>query len=476
MASLADYLRANPNNSTIQPPKPASSPTTNPSASSPALKTTAAQTYIQNQKKGQAEAQTKFDANISSGKDISGNTVVDNSVAPAKPATPAAPSAYDTAKADYTKAYTDYINALNPSKEYTDAQNTYNDYTANQNKSIAGLAGKDAGVPLSIVRGQQEKLLGQTQPEAQRLQNAIGIAQNSDKARAGVGLANVSLREKLLGLEQSPAEQSKANQDLLKSNTDIANTQANTAKTVQETNNPKLDTSVVDTDSGQLLVNNQTGKTIANLGKKTSSSASLASSVSDALLSAINSGTIDPNKLNSRTVGIYNAIANAGVDAVNASANAQGQIAAIKDLTTYKSTAQRTLNTIDANLPLVANLADSVNRLGTPILDSYVTGGKALLTNDQNVIKYVNSLKTLRSEYAQMLSKGGVATEGDKSEAAKAIPAGLSGDAYRALGDQLKLEANNIIGASDSAIKSANSKTNSNNSSNNANNDPLGLR
>lgn len=197
-----------------------------------------------------------------------------------------------------------------------------------------------------------------------------------------------------------------------------------------------------------------TGTTVTNGG------------VSQELQDAINNGTIDPNRINSRTLAIYNSIAKAGVDAVGSHAGAAGETQAITDLSTYKSTANRTLGVLESNLPLVEGLADKVNTIGTPALDAYVSGKKALLTNDPDVIKYVNSLKTLRAEYAQMLAKGNVATEGDKADAEQAIPAGLSSAGYAALGEQLKLEANNILTASDNAIKAAKNKSASNAGSN----------
>lgn len=186
--------------------------------------------------------------------------------------------------------------------------------------------------------------------------------------------------------------------------------------------------------------------------------------VSPVLAAAINAGTIDPNKINSRTLGIYESIAQAGVDAVGSHAGAAGETKAVQDLVAYKSVATRTLGVIDKNLPLVADLADKVNKTGIPGLDQYLQGAKAYTGNNQDVVKYVNSLKTLRSEYAQMLAKGASATESDKAEAAQAIPSGLSGAAYNALGEQLKLEAQNILQASDEAISAAKDKSSSNNS------------
>lgn len=187
-----------------------------------------------------------------------------------------------------------------------------------------------------------------------------------------------------------------------------------------------------------------------------------ATGISVALQNAINGGLIDPNKINSRTLGIYESIAQAGVDAVGAHAVASGETKAVTDLASYKSTATRTLGIIDLNLPLVANLADKVNTLGVPGIDDYIRGIKSYTGNNPDVIKYVNSIKTLRSEYAQMLAKGATATEGDKSDAEQAIPSGLSSAGYQALGEQLKLEATNIIQASNDAIAAAKDKSASN--------------
>jgi len=108
------------------------------------------------------------------------------------PTTPTAPTA-PTARDNYTSAYTKYIESLKPSESVVNAKKTYNDYVASLNKTTAGLEGQGRGITTGIVRGQQEKLLGQTQPELARLQGEIGIAQGeqtaaSEAAKAGLGL------------------------------------------------------------------------------------------------------------------------------------------------------------------------------------------------------------------------------------------------------------------------------------------------
>ncbi len=103
-----------------------------------------------------------------------------------------------TAKTDYLNAYKAYMEAQNNTGDITKAKTAYNDYVANQSKSVAGLEGQGRGIPLSLVRGEQEKLLRQTQPEAQRLQGDIGIAQDAQKATVDSLKSGVDLYGKLL--------------------------------------------------------------------------------------------------------------------------------------------------------------------------------------------------------------------------------------------------------------------------------------
>lgn len=103
-----------------------------------------------------------------------------------------------TAKDDYISAYKSYIDALNNSKDVTEAKKAYNDFVANQAKSKAALEGQGRGIPLTVVRGNQEKLLNQTNPEALRLQNEISIAQDSQKATVDSLKAGVDMYGKIL--------------------------------------------------------------------------------------------------------------------------------------------------------------------------------------------------------------------------------------------------------------------------------------
>lgn len=109
------------------------------------------------------------------------------------------------ARDEYITAYRAYQDAQRQNAEVQDSKKRYNDFVAEQAKAIAGKEGQGRGIPLSIVRGEQEKLLRQTQPEALRLQGEIGIAQEGQKALVDTAKSEVDLQEKLLG-DEKPVE------------------------------------------------------------------------------------------------------------------------------------------------------------------------------------------------------------------------------------------------------------------------------
>jgi len=176
---------------------------------------------------------------------------------------------------------------------------------------------------------------------------------------------------------------------------------------------------------------------------------------SSALVDSINNGTIDPSKITSRTVGIWNRLAEARVNATAASADIAAKRKAYGDATQYAGLTARVVKTLDYTMPLLYGLADKVNKSGIPIIDNGFTSIRAKTTNNPSVIKYVSLLKTLRTEYANMMAKGNSSqiTDAVRKEATEAVPSGLSSDAYRALGGQLKTEAKLIIkAANDTAL------------------------
>lgn len=169
--------------------------------------------------------------------------------------------------------------------------------------------------------------------------------------------------------------------------------------------------------------------------------------VSQALKDGISKGIYDPNKINSRTLSIYNDLANSSINASGAHADISAKTKAYQDAVTYSALANRTTSVLDKNMPLVIALADKVNVTNTPGLDRAIAGVQSYTGNNPDIIKYVNSIKTVRAEYANMLAKGNQVTDNIRADAADAIPTGLSSAGYQALLDQLHLETHNIISA-----------------------------
>ena len=143
------------------------------------LDSLASQYGIQNYQSGTAESNTALLAALrggnplASGNPPTGGNLGDTPTPPA-PAPAPAPSAVDT-------AFASYINSLTNNTGVTDAKTKYNDFIANRDQGVNNLEGQGRGIPLSLVRGQQSKLLNQSGIEANRLQGDINIAQDSYK-------------------------------------------------------------------------------------------------------------------------------------------------------------------------------------------------------------------------------------------------------------------------------------------------------
>lgn len=241
MPSLADYLRTNPNKSSIQPPSQVKPPvpTSSPGAVSPALKSPAAQTYVQQQMSSQPQAPAQVD-NTGQINDIkakiadkqaqitglTGYGLTDTNQLQKNAQGQYVPSNYEQAKTDYSKAYQSYIDTLNPSAEVTNAQGTYNKFMSDENTALQNIS--DQSIPMRFITGQQKSLESRAQNQATLLQGNIDIANKNQESRQNAGLANVSLKEKLLGMQQSPQDIAKAQQESESNKADISYKQAQT--------------------------------------------------------------------------------------------------------------------------------------------------------------------------------------------------------------------------------------------------------
>jgi len=135
------------------------------------------------------------------------SNVATSSVAPQTPTVAPQNDPQATSSRDaYIDAYKKYQDAQKENTAITEARQRYNDFVAEQAKSVAGREGRGLGIPISIVRGEQERLLKQTQPEALRLQGDVEIAQGAQKAGIESAKTGLEMQKELLGLEVDEAK------------------------------------------------------------------------------------------------------------------------------------------------------------------------------------------------------------------------------------------------------------------------------
>lgn len=175
------------------------------------------------------------------------------------------------------------------------------------------------------------------------------------------------------------------------------------------------------------------------------------------LASAIARGEVDASKITSRSIKIYNDLAKLSVDAVSSALTAKQRSQTITQAAKYQTAAAISSGVLEKNMPIIIDLASKVNVNDVPGINSAYIKGAAYASKDPNITKYVSILNTLRSEYANLISKGGVSTESTREDAVHAIPAGLTAEQYTGLKSQLEQESKNIIGQAQDVIDSAKS-------------------
>lgn len=180
--------------------QPKSTVVGNPSAVSPAVKTPAAQAYVQSKMPSTSTTPTPVSTPNT-------QNYMYQAPAPQTPAQPVATQPQTSSTRDaYINAYKKYQDAQKVSAEEKSAREAYNNFLADQSKAIAGREGRGFGTPVELVRGEQEKLLKQTQPELARLQGDIGIAQAGREADINAAKSSVDLQKELLGFDQAEAK------------------------------------------------------------------------------------------------------------------------------------------------------------------------------------------------------------------------------------------------------------------------------
>ncbi len=163
-----------------------------------------------------------------------------------------------------------------------------------------------------------------------------------------------------------------------------------------------------------------------------------------ALIEASANGTIDPTKVNSRNVSFMSALANAGVNVNQVGINSAATKKVMTNLQTQAAQITQAGGALERNLPLLASLSDKVNTLGIPAVDTNLNAWEAKYSNKPDVVNYLSTLQTVRSEYAKYIARGGQVDDSVNREAASAIPVGINGDTLRSLLTVVQSEGANV--------------------------------
>jgi len=110
-------------------------------------------------------------------------------IKPPETTPPVTPPATPPVESDADKYFKMYLSSLGMTPEEEALQTQLSNITTGADLGVAGLEGQGRGIPLSLVRGQQEKLLKQAAIQAQPLQKQLELLQARRQAKAEMAKA-----------------------------------------------------------------------------------------------------------------------------------------------------------------------------------------------------------------------------------------------------------------------------------------------
>jgi hypothetical protein len=112
--------------------------------------------------------------------------------------------------------------------------------------------------------------------------------------------------------------------------------------------------------------------------------------------------------------------------------------------TSYLSNMTRSINTVDDNLKLLQDAANKVNSNNSPLINEWGNLAKSKVIGSGDLASYRAAIQTVRSEYSQILARGGTVTDSVRGEAAQLIPDNITKDQLNRVLDTLKAEGENV--------------------------------
>lgn len=112
--------------------------------------------------------------------------------------------------------------------------------------------------------------------------------------------------------------------------------------------------------------------------------------------------------------------------------------------TTYLNTMERSINTVDDNLKILQGLAGKVNKSDKPIVNEITNKANSKYFGSGDLAAYKSALQTVRTEYANILARGGQVSDSVRAEAAQLIPDNINKSQLNQVLDVLKTEGQNV--------------------------------
>lgn len=229
-------------------------------------------------------------------------------------------------------------------------------------------------------------------------------------------------------------------------------------------------------DYGGSLVNPQSGAVVspafggASGGSGINPSTGLAPNASAAdILGYLTTNGIDSSKYN--VPGLLAAIQNGATadDIISGRANVAATTAATTDAATatpkalaasltqqqqYLDTTTRSLSTANSNLSVLQGFMTQygLNDSSVPLINQLTNKVKAGLLDPGVVAAFNTQVQDLRSEYAQVLAKGGTVTDTSRNEAQSLIPDDLSPAQLQQVATQIQADGSNAVASAQAQV------------------------
>lgn len=136
-----------------------------------------------------------------------------------------------------------------------------------------------------------------------------------------------------------------------------------------------------------------------------------------------------------------------GYNFITQKASVSSDTASLKTQQAYADSTSRAFNTANANLAQLVGFmtTQGVNQSAVPAINQLQNRVKSGLSDAGTIAAFNAALAGLRAEYAQVLSRGGEVTEGQRAQAAQLIPDDISPAQLQQVADRLNIEGTNAV-------------------------------